>query len=324
MNSFPHLLIFLTLLSPIFPIKLSNLQPRYDSSSQLMDVHDGNILQIPSSSTYFFYGMGYGSCQNPLWGCLGVFGLDSCGFQFNHSINLYISNDLANWTFISNVLPEEDRPNGIYFRPKVIYDSRRNHYVLWVNRVNGFMGLPNYLDADLLVAVSNTPEGPFTVITEQAKTKHGNPGDFTVFIDDDLKGYLIYDSFNTNHKVSIEQLTDDYLDVADGSASVIVSDVNNEAPIFFKRNGVYYLLYGQCCCFCTTGSNSVVKFSSNPMGPFTDPHIDIDPFSGSFFGGSSVTKGQQSFVLEVREKSKSEDTYVLVSDRWGRALDGEK
>ena len=27
-----------------------------------------------------------------------------------------------------------------------------------------------------------------------------------------------------------------------------------EAPAFFKRNGVYYALFGNCCCFCGHGS----------------------------------------------------------------------
>ena len=325
MSSLPLYLLPFLLLPLLSPSKISNLLPRLDSTGLPMDIHDGNILSPPTFPyQYYFYGMGYGHCQNPSWGCMGVFGLSDCGFQLNHSVSLYVSNDLSSWTFQGDVLPYASRPEGIYFRPKVIYDPLRSRFVLWVNRVKLLLGLPNYLDSDLLVAVSPNPEGPFTVVTEKANVQHGNPGDFTLFIDDDGQGYLIYDSFNTNHKVAIEKLDSDYLDIAQDSPSLIVSDMNNEAPIFFKRQGVYYLLYGQCCCFCVTGSNSQLKTASSPMGPYTDPQIDIDPFSGSFFGGKSVTGGQESFVFTVRERNRNEDTYVFVSDRWASALDGQK
>lgn len=299
-------------------IQISNVKPRNDTQNRLMDIHDGNIFQVPNSSTYYFYGMGYGSCKNPSWGCAGVFGFGNCGFQLNHTVNLYTSEDLVNWTYQGDVFPAEKRPTGIYFRPKVAYDTRRKMLVLWINRVGTILGLPNYLDSHLLVAVSNSPEGPFLLQTEKVDTQHGNPGDFTIFIDEDEKGYLISDSFNTNHKVSIELLTPDYLNVDSKVPSLTVSDSNNEAPIFFKRNGWYYMLYGQCCCFCHTGSNSYLKMSKDPLGPYIDTEIDIDPYTGSFFGGKSVTKGQESFVF------KANNEWVFVSDRWGSAHDGEK
>ena len=28
------------------------------------------------------------------------------GFQTNHSVNLYTSNNLADWTFVANILPD--------------------------------------------------------------------------------------------------------------------------------------------------------------------------------------------------------------------------
>ena len=59
-----------------------------------------------------------------------------CGFRNDHSVNLYTSPDLEQWTFAGwscnllkrkpkiihlegDIFPVEDRPEGIYFRPKV-------------------------------------------------------------------------------------------------------------------------------------------------------------------------------------------------------------
>ena len=317
-------IIFLFFYAAVSTILIDNLHPKKDINGNLMDIHDGNILQIPNDPYFYWVGMGYGSCQNPSWGCFGVFGLSDCGFQANHSINLYKSLDLMEWEFMGDILPQGMRPEGVYFRPKVLYDDRTQRFILWVNIVNQWLvHLPNYLDSDLLVATSSSIAGPYTITTFQVKTQHSNPGDFTIYAENGI-GYLIYDSFNTNHKVAIEILTSDFTDVDQTKDSLIVSDSNNEAPIFFKRNGWYYLLYGQCCCFCRTGSNSVVKMSKSPLGPWIDTNVDIDPYSGSFFGGSSITQGQESFAFSIPSSNIDNNYWVFVSDRWGSASDGMK
>ncbi len=67
----------------------------------------------------------------------------------------------------------DDRPSGIYFRPKVIYNKKNNNYVLWVNylaqpskncikcRIFGYSPLMAYPNATYVVAISETPLGPF-------------------------------------------------------------------------------------------------------------------------------------------------------------------
>jgi hypothetical protein len=53
----------------------------------------------------------------------------------------------------------------------------------------------------------------------------------------------------------IEPLTDDYLESAwatTGRSSGVFPH-GNEAPAMFKREGVYYALISDSCCFCGTG-----------------------------------------------------------------------
>merc|ERR1719201_507303 len=38
----------------------------------------------------------------------------------------------------------------------------------------------------------------------------------------------------------------------------------------FKRKGVYYALFGKCCCFCVGGSGETVYTATNPMGPYVE------------------------------------------------------
>ena len=36
----------------------------------------------------------------------------------------------------------------------------------------------------------------------------------------------------------------------------------------FKRSGTYYVTFGGCCCFCSSGSDLKVYGASSPLGPY--------------------------------------------------------
>ena len=85
-----------------------------------------------------------------------------------------------------------------------------------------------------------------------------------------------------------------------------------EAPVFFLRKGVYYALFGNCCCFCGHGSGIGVYTAPHPLGPWTY-HDNVGctkpttPGCGcgmnhpgcSNIYGNSVTKAQQNFVIQI-------------------------
>jgi len=89
-------------------------------------------------------------------------------------------------------------------------------------------------------------------------------GDFDIFIDDDGTGYIVY---SQNYYMSIEQLTPDFY--YSTGKSYMFEEYFVEAPIFLKRNNIYYVLFGWCCCYCMQGSGVLVHTAMNPMGPYT-------------------------------------------------------
>ena len=136
-------------------VTISNVKPLVDVNGRPMDIHDGNIIQFEKDGLYFFYGMGYGDCHTiGEFGCAGAFMMGDCGFRTNHTIHLYTSPDLSRWTFAHDILPwNGDRPQGVYYRPKVIFNQMTRLYVLWVNVVphrSSFVG-PEFFNASYVV-----------------------------------------------------------------------------------------------------------------------------------------------------------------------------
>ncbi len=116
--------------------------------------------------------------------------------------------------------------------------------------------------------MSSTPEGPFKLVVPEVKTlQFSDTGDEGIFVDDDGTAYLIYTSIVNNHAMSIERMTSDYT-ATEGAAgsSGLFGDRSVEAPAMFKRGGVYYAVFGQCCCYCGGGSPVTVYTASSPLG----------------------------------------------------------
>jgi hypothetical protein len=42
-----------------------------------------------------------------------------------------------------------------------------------------------------------------------------------------------------------------------------------EAPALFVREGIYYAIFGHCCCYCYQGSGAIVHTAPHPLGPWT-------------------------------------------------------
>jgi len=102
-----------------------------------------------------------------------------------------------------------------------------------------------------------------------------------------------------------------------------------EAPAIFKRKGVYYALFGNCCCFCGQGSGIGVHTASHPLGPWkyhdnigckkgfkTSDKCGCGMNHGSCKNiyGNSLTMAQQNFVMPVKTTTGTE--YIWTGDRW--------
>ena len=190
-------------------------------------------------------------------------------------------------------------------------------------------------------------------------------GDFDIFVDDvDGSGYIVY---GCAYYTSIERLSDDfYYSRGDRENATVINGHFNgklfpdyfiEAPVFFKRNHLYYVLYGHCCCFCEQGSGIIVSTASSPMGPWTrhDGNLacipsnnkneyqfrpkklssfygekgSATPGQGCLYNGStdiSTTKAQQNFVIEIKynEDNVERSMFVWTGDLWQQAPDNVK
>jgi beta-xylosidase len=79
---------------------------------------------------------------------------------------------------------------------------------------------------------------------------------------------VAYSSIPQAHKVSLDVLTPNFT-ASTGKNLGQFPDSNVEGGAVFKRNGLYYMGYGACCCFCRGGSGWVVYQAKSIDGPWT-------------------------------------------------------
>lgn len=60
-------------------VTIDNLRPRTDQHNEIIDAHDGNIVQWQEGGEYYYYAMAYGLCKETGVHC------DVCGSTHNNS-----------------------------------------------------------------------------------------------------------------------------------------------------------------------------------------------------------------------------------------------
>jgi Glycosyl hydrolases family 43 len=222
---------------------INNAEPRFTNDGKIVDAHDGRVIQF--GNKFYWYGTQYGKTN---------------GFTNANKYVSYSSKNLTNWTFEGELI--QNRPDGVYYRPHVVFNKKRKKYILWYN------WNPKLWDGQFGVAESDLPTGPFKILNDNVKVKHSalGVGDLGVFIDDDDKAYLSYNTIQ-GHKLSVELLDENYTASTMQGTPFIVE--NCEAGSMFKRKGLYYLMTDYTCCFCTQGSGAMVYTANTPLGPFT-------------------------------------------------------
>jgi hypothetical protein len=261
-------------------------------NGEIIDAHDGNLQFMQGA--YYLYGTAYGK---------------TAGFSINNRFRVYISPDLEHWQFAGELLKEP--PEGIYYRPYVVYNSKTNKYVAWYN------WYPKLWDGQVGVAVSDTPIGPFTIVNPRVPLSQAadHPGDGSLFVDEDGTGYFIYTTIGQGHAIRIERLTPDFLGSSGQVSDVVAREC--EAPAMFHRDGRYYALFDSTCCFCPAGSGARVFVGRSPLGPYVEMK-NINRLTD----GQPIVRGQQTFVASI--PAADGISLVWMADRWGSRPDGVK
>lgn len=274
---------------------------KFDTSGKGIDAHDGDMAYF--GGKYYLYGTSYGCGYE-----LQTNGTSFCGFKS------YMSTDLTNWT--DNGLLFDGRSSNWHancspprygcYRPHVLYNNASGKYVLWINSYDNASGFH--------VFTATTPSGPFTEIAQPSVADMGTPGgfvngDFDLFADDNGDGYIVYTDINypllpggIDHTLRIQRLNSTYTSGTGPAISTATAAV--EAPSLFKRNGVYYLLYGPGCAYCG-GTPTVYKTAAAAMGSWSETK-QINPTSCG---------GQPSFVSRLPTAAGG-SVFVYGSDLW--------
>jgi len=165
----------------------------------------------------------------------------------------------VNWKFCGDLLT--NKATGVYYRPHVVFNAKRKKYVLWYNWYKTLW------KGQYGVAIADNPEGPYAIVSQNVAMKNSAKGlgDFSLFVDVDAKGYIVYTTI-ADHIISIEMLTDDFKGSLQTNSGVILPSA--EACSMFRRNGLYYVLADKMCQFCSEGSGAQVFTAVNPMGPY--------------------------------------------------------
>lgn len=270
---------------------INNLEPRRDTDGRIIDAHDGRLMKF--GKKFYLYGVSYGSGN---------------GMSKNY-FTVYSSSDLMHWTKHGQLIPDLE-PNKRY-RPHIVFNLKIKKYILFYNSYSG-----TSWNGHIAVAESDSPIGPFKVQNSKLNLKHKNPGDFNILIDYDNQAYISYTSIAKNHTHYIEKLTSDYLDSAN-EISDPIGPKTHEASVFFKQNNLYYLIIGKNCCFCSSGTDTKVYTSHNPLGPYEyQNNINLNSKD------KIIIPGQQTFIAEIPNKNGIQ--YIWMADRWFSAPNGKK
>lgn len=212
--------------------------------------------------------------------------------------HLYSTEDMVNWTDLGTPasLDTFSWSTDNAWAPQGIFRNDKYYLYLPINNNTG---------ARIGVAVSDTVAGPFTdpLGKELAASGSGNI-DPTVFIDDDGQAYMYWG----NGTLRYVRLNSDMMSYS-GSITNVSLPGFTEGPWFYKREGLYYLIYA-----ATSGTEKITYATSNsPTGPwnvrgdimgpgntFTN-HAGIVDYKGHsyFFYHNSALPGGNDFRRSV-------------------------
>jgi len=251
-----------------------------DKQGNHIQAHGGGIIKIKNT----FYWYGEQRAQN----------LDT-NFRY---VSCYSSKDLMNWHFKGNVLKMQDPDSlghkWVLERPKVFYNAKNKQYVMYMH-----IDDKKYKVAQVGVAVSKKPQGPFTFLKRFKPLNHESR-DIGQFIDDDGTPYLIFEDRKFGFRIA--RLSDDYLDVKE-EVCLINEHMEGGAIVHYK--GLYYAI-GSALTGWRANPNKYATATSL-AGPWSE-FKDIAPPETNTYGS------QSTMMLKVA--GTKDTTIIFMADVW--------
>jgi hypothetical protein len=304
-----------------------------DEAGNPIQSHTGGLLF--EHGVYFWYGMSFAGPRIPP----RTLPQQNDAWLLNTGVTVYSSRDLLNWKLESTQLADISYaasglllPLNLVVRPKVIKNDATGKYILMAGLISPDFGIFN----DVIYAVADRPEGPFTLMGklgwcgkpnatglwtgpwaegtgirkfEWAPADSDAPErirafDTTLYKDDDGKAYLI----TAHSRVLAYELSADYTCAAHVE---VMQGAEGEAPAVFKDRGTYYLLASRLTGWYPNRNSYFTATSIHgpwtPRGPFAKGP-----------GAETTYGGQTTFVLPVAGKPHA---FIFMADRFGDASD---
>lgn len=185
------------------------------------------------------------------------------------NIPILKSTNLVDWTFVGTAFTNETRPtfepNGGLWAPDINYIN--GQYVLYYS-MSVWGG---EWSCGIGVAVSNTPEGPFTdkgkLFQSQEIDVQNSIDQF--YIEEAGKKYLFWGSFRGIYSI---ELSDDGLSIKPGAEKKRIAGTAFEGVYIHKKGDYYYMFasIGSCCEGVNSTYQLVVGRSQSLFGPYVD------------------------------------------------------
>lgn len=269
---------------------------RKDGNLDHVRIDSGGFYQssptLPVSPTHPLYVVSQDTTCGFLWNIASPF----CGFAVSSTV------DLKRWTLLGHMFDVstafwQDRCKGVTgssylgcFQPRVIYNAANNNWVLWFDQ-GGVPGGPLQQPNALFVMTCTTPGGEAdggtcTLQTSPTGILHTTGGyiDFSLFVDDDNSGWIIYVDYTNFHQY-IQPLNADYTDPVGPATS---TGMIGEGSALFKHSGTYFAQVGGACAACPAGANSDFASASSVQGTYGSP-VTINGCNGQSYGTVKIT-----------------------------------
>ena len=186
-------------------------------------------------------------------------------------------------------------------RPHILRHPESGQYVCWIKVMSPVGQRSTVLVADDVL-------GPYRIVGTDLKPLGMNAGDFDLVVDPtDGKGYYYFERVHS--ELICADLTDDYTDVTGYYSThfpLVQPPYVREAPAYFARNGLHYLVTSG-----TTGyypNPSEVAVAPSYHGPWTRAERSA---SGRSDPQLVPVAGQLGVPAPAQE-----DLYIALADRW--------